>query len=81
MQELGRITFKVKLGGALDLLCLAGAGAIVVHSLVEIVDCGRRLSLDERNEKFDQMLEESIARLRECSENLKNTEVKEEEEL
>lgn len=78
MQELGRITFKVKLGGALDLLCLAGAGAIVVHSLVEIVDCGRRLSLDERNEKFMEQLEEANRHLHEC---LESSEDDEEEEL
>lgn len=36
MQEIGRITTRIKLGGGLNLLCLAGAGAILVNTIIKM---------------------------------------------
>lgn len=36
MQEIGRITTRIKLGGGLNLLCLAGAGAIAINTIIKI---------------------------------------------
>lgn len=68
MQNLGTITFKHKFGGAFELLLLAGAGALAVHGLVEIVDCGRRLTHEENNEKVIKMMEESNKNIKKAME-------------
>lgn len=80
MQNLGTITFKHKFGGALDLLLLAGAGALAVHGLVEIVDCGRRLMNDEKNDKVIKMMEESSENLKQAMKFANKAEEKPEEE-
>lgn len=80
MQNLGSITFKHKFGGALDLLLLAGAGALAVHGLVEIVDCGRQLKNDENNEKVIKMMEESNKNLKQAMKFANKAEEKPEEE-
>ena len=36
MQEIGRVTTKIKLGGGLNLLAIAGAGAILVNTIIKI---------------------------------------------
>ena len=38
MKDLGKVTFKFKLGGGLNALCVAGASAIAVHSFIKIGD-------------------------------------------
>ena len=38
MKDLGKVTFKFKLGGGLNSLCVAGALAIGVHSLTKLGD-------------------------------------------
>ena len=38
MKDLGKVTFKFKLGGGLNAICFAGAGAIAVHSLIKLGD-------------------------------------------
>lgn len=81
MQE-GRITFKFKLGGAFDLLCLVGAGAIAVHSLAEMSEAALKIKLYEDQKTLIKVREG----LKELSEKLKNIkeakaeEKKEEEE-
>lgn len=37
-KDLGKVTFKFKLGGGLNAICLAGAGAIAVHSITKFGD-------------------------------------------
>lgn len=80
MQNLGTITFKHKFGGAFELLLLAGAGALAVHGLVEIVDCGRRLTHEENSEKVIKMMEESSENLKQAMKFANKAEEKPEEE-
>lgn len=47
MHELGRITTKIKLGGGLNLLCLAGAGYIFVKTMTKIVECNNAVKTGE----------------------------------
>lgn len=47
MQEIGRITTRIKLGGGLNLLCLAGAGYLVVKTMTKIVECNNEIKNGE----------------------------------
>lgn len=54
MQDLGRITTKIKLGGGLDILCVAIAGYVAANTVIKI-DNWRNKAKDRK--EMEMMLE------------------------
>ena len=76
MQEIGRVTTRIKLGGGLNLLCLAGAGYVFVKTITKIVEFNNAAKHGEvldtlldnskkLNEVLDQKLSEENAEAKE----------------
>lgn len=54
MQEIGRITTRIKLGGGLNLLCLAGAGYVVVKTLTKMAEFNNTVKQGEMLEALHE---------------------------
>ncbi len=65
MKDLGKVTFKFKLGGGLNSLCVAGALAIGVHSLIKLGDwmvtSNLRKLVKEANGVLDELKKRGVA--------------------
>ena len=64
MQDLGRITTKIKLGGGLDILCVAIAGYVAANTVIKIDDWRNKVNdrkmmkvIEERIKKADDVLD------------------------
>lgn len=64
MQDLGRITTKIKLGGGLDILCVAIAGYVAANTVIKIDDWRNKVNdrkmmkvIEERIKKADDALD------------------------
>lgn len=76
MHELGRITTKIKLGGGLNLLCLAGAGAIAINTIIKIDHWVE----EQKKAKTLEECIEAVKTIEECLKKLDEMEIKKSEE-
>lgn len=57
MHELGRITTRIKLGGGLNLLCIASAGYVFVKTMTKIVEFNNAV---KQGEALDTLIDNCI---------------------
>lgn len=73
MQYLGKVKLKVNLGGAFNLLCLAGAGAVTINSMIRLVEYGRA---SERHKLMKELNEQANEFAKIANDTLKDFKVK-----